>query len=366
MRRAGGAYGGKLTRSLPIVCLAAVAARKTNRNVKLVLEIYHDQQTNAGRAEFQSNYQVRPLKFPNHEREEGIANMFDNASYTCLLCKQVGYESSGKITALDINAYGGAGTTMEAIIDTCQEFTSSSDCCYNIPNFRVQATPCSMNRPPMTALRAPGHVQASLLAETVIDAVAADLGMDPQQVREVNFYTARTYVLEDAYRYGWLHGSAFSSRWCLFLFDDLGVLRHTIKRSSRLLFLTFGMRCRRRCVAVRIVLGFARLSFFLFLFEGAFVVHGSRHQLLIVRKILQLSMPPTSGASEPWFACPSNTEWEDSLPTRWSMLKLMAVSQFRTLLRKLVRVFIPVLLKSQRMSLSTGLLFLILVLETMS
>ena len=59
MRRAGGAYGGKLTRSLPIAALAAVAARKTNRAVKMVLEIYHDQQTNAGRAEFQSNYQVR-------------------------------------------------------------------------------------------------------------------------------------------------------------------------------------------------------------------------------------------------------------------------------------------------------------------
>ena len=163
MRRAGGAYGGKLTRSLPIAALAAVAARKTNRPVRFVLEIYHDQQTNAGRTEFQSNYQV-------------------------------GFDNNGKILALDINAYCGGGAVMDGVHDTCQEFNTSVDCCYYIPNFRTQATPCSMNRAPNTALRAPGHMQASFVTETVIDTIAANLGLDAQKVREANFYNTRSCV----------------------------------------------------------------------------------------------------------------------------------------------------------------------------
>ncbi len=163
MRRAGGAFGGKLTRSLPAACLAAVAARKTNRAVRFVFDIYHDQQTNAGRCEFQSSYQV-------------------------------GYDATGRVLALDVTAFCGGGTVMDAVIDTCQEFQTSVDGCYSIPDFRTQATPCAMNRAPNTSLRAPGHVQASFLIESVMDAVAEDLGLDAQLVRQRNFYNARNSV----------------------------------------------------------------------------------------------------------------------------------------------------------------------------
>lgn len=175
MRRAGGAYGGKLTRSLPVAGLAAVAARKTNRAVRVVLEIYNDQQTNAGRAEFQSNYTV-------------------------------GYDDQGKILALDINAYCGGGSVMDAVHDTCQEFNTSVDCCYSVPDFRTQATPCIMNRAPNTSLRAPGHVQASLLMESIIEAVAAERKIDPMTVRELNFYTPRNAVTPYVWHVGWWVG----------------------------------------------------------------------------------------------------------------------------------------------------------------
>jgi xanthine dehydrogenase/oxidase len=163
MRRAGGAYGGKLTRSLPVAALAAVAAHKTGRPVRFVLDIYHDQQTNSGRLEFQSHYQV-------------------------------GFDDSGKLLAVDINAYAGGSAIMDGIHDSIAEFNTSADCCYHISDFRVQTFPCSLNRAPNTALRAPGHVQSSFLMESIIDAVALDRGLDVQTVRETNFYNARNAV----------------------------------------------------------------------------------------------------------------------------------------------------------------------------
>ena len=76
-----------------------------------------------------------------------------------LLAQQVGFDGTGKLLALDVNAYCGGGSVMDGVHDTCQEFNTSVDCCYHVPVFRTQATPCAMNRAPNTALRAPGHMQ---------------------------------------------------------------------------------------------------------------------------------------------------------------------------------------------------------------
>ena len=58
---------------------------------------------------------------------------------------------------------------------------------YAFPKFHFDLHLCKSNRPPHTAVRGPGEIQATMLAEHLIEHVAARLRMDPILVRERNF-----------------------------------------------------------------------------------------------------------------------------------------------------------------------------------
>ena len=60
---------------------------------------------------------------------------------------------------------------------------------YAFPKFHFDLHACRSNRPPHTAVRGPGEIQATVLAEHLIEHVAARLRMDPMLVRERNFIT---------------------------------------------------------------------------------------------------------------------------------------------------------------------------------
>ena len=60
---------------------------------------------------------------------------------------------------------------------------------YAFPKFHFDLHLCRSNRPPHTAVRGPGEIQATVLAEHLIEHVAARLRMDPMAVREHNFIT---------------------------------------------------------------------------------------------------------------------------------------------------------------------------------
>ena len=58
---------------------------------------------------------------------------------------------------------------------------------YDIPALHFDLHLCRTNRPPHTAVRGPGEIQATMLAEHLLEHVAARLGADPAAVRERNF-----------------------------------------------------------------------------------------------------------------------------------------------------------------------------------
>ena len=60
---------------------------------------------------------------------------------------------------------------------------------YAFPKFHFDLHLCRSNRPPHTAVRGPGEIQATVLAEHLIEHVAARLRLDPMLVRERNFIT---------------------------------------------------------------------------------------------------------------------------------------------------------------------------------
>lgn len=82
VRRMGGAYGGKESRSTPIAMLVALAARKESRPVRMMLNRDEDIATSGQRHPFQSHWKV-------------------------------GVDSQGKIQVLDVDIYNNAGHTLD-------------------------------------------------------------------------------------------------------------------------------------------------------------------------------------------------------------------------------------------------------------
>ena len=58
---------------------------------------------------------------------------------------------------------------------------------YSCPNVRTVESFAWVNTPAMTAFRAPGHVEGAFALESAMDALARELGMDPLELRRINF-----------------------------------------------------------------------------------------------------------------------------------------------------------------------------------
>jgi len=58
---------------------------------------------------------------------------------------------------------------------------------YSCPNVRTVERFAYVNTSPMTAFRAPGHVEGAFALESAMDAVARELGIDPLELRRINF-----------------------------------------------------------------------------------------------------------------------------------------------------------------------------------
>jgi CO/xanthine dehydrogenase Mo-binding subunit len=58
---------------------------------------------------------------------------------------------------------------------------------YSCPNVRTVERFALINTPAMTAFRAPGHVEGSFALETAMDVLARELGIDPLELRRINF-----------------------------------------------------------------------------------------------------------------------------------------------------------------------------------
>ena len=58
---------------------------------------------------------------------------------------------------------------------------------YSCPNVRTVERFAYVNTSPMTAFRAPGHVEGAFALESAMDALARELGIDPLELRRINF-----------------------------------------------------------------------------------------------------------------------------------------------------------------------------------
>jgi carbon-monoxide dehydrogenase large subunit len=131
----------------------------------------------------------RPVKWIEDRREHFLATNHSRET-TCDL--EIACDRNGIIVGLrgevtiDIGAYArGTGGTSPT---RCAQFLPGP---YRIPNFACKVNAYVSNKTPSGTYRGPGRVEANFFRERLIDIAAADLGIDPADIRRRNFVTAQ-------------------------------------------------------------------------------------------------------------------------------------------------------------------------------
>ncbi len=131
----------------------------------------------------------RAVKWVEDRREHFLTTNHSREA-TCHL--EIACDHEGIILALrgeviiDIGAYArGTGGTSPT---RCAQFLPGP---YRIPNFSCKVNAHVSNKTPCGTYRGPGRVEANFFRERLIDMAAADLGVDPADIRRRNFVTAQ-------------------------------------------------------------------------------------------------------------------------------------------------------------------------------
>ncbi len=121
----------------------------------------------------------RPVRCALTRREENLATGNRNATIQRLT---IGAKADGTLTALGgdyVNATGWGGWS-SPVEGPMQQL-------YSCPNVKTTTYGAKINQPPMKAFRAPGFVEGTFGLESLIDVLAAKLGMDPLELRRKNY-----------------------------------------------------------------------------------------------------------------------------------------------------------------------------------
>ncbi|XP_061745952.1 xanthine dehydrogenase/oxidase isoform X2 [Nerophis ophidion] len=157
VKRMGGGFGGKESRSTILSTVVAVAAHKMQRPVRCMLDRDEDMLITGGRHPFYGKYKV-------------------------------GFLNSGKIVALDVSYYSNAGNTLDLSLSIMERALFHMENSYSIPNVRGRGFLCRTNLPSNTAFRGFGGPQGMLVTESWITDVAQRLGVPTDKVRRLNLY----------------------------------------------------------------------------------------------------------------------------------------------------------------------------------
>ncbi|XP_052058893.1 xanthine dehydrogenase/oxidase-like isoform X1 [Mytilus californianus] len=157
VKRLGGGFGGKETRSICLTTPVALAAYKLKKPVRCMLDRDEDMLITGTRHPFLGQYKV-------------------------------GFTKEGKVVAAEVNLYNNAGCTYDLSEAVLDRGLYHLDNAYKIANLKAVGRTCKTNIPSNTAFRGFGGPQGMLVAETFIDEVATYLNFCPSRVRKLNMY----------------------------------------------------------------------------------------------------------------------------------------------------------------------------------
>jgi aerobic carbon-monoxide dehydrogenase large subunit len=146
----------------------------------------------------------RPVKWNESRSENFLATTHGRDHITDV---EVAAKRDGTITGLKVNCYANLGAYLSlfapGIPTILYGFMLSG--VYKIPNVECHVYGVMTNTTPVDAYRGAGRPEAAYIVERAVDLVAAELGMDPAEVRRKNFiapdafpYTVATGVTYDS------------------------------------------------------------------------------------------------------------------------------------------------------------------------
>ncbi|KAJ9619157.1 hypothetical protein H2203_008485 [Taxawa tesnikishii (nom. ined.)] len=159
VKRMGGGFGGKETRSIQLAGICATAARKVNRPVRCMLNRDEDILTSGQRHPFLARWKVAVNK-------------------------------DGKLQALDADVFNNGGWSQDLSGAVVERALSHIDNVYKIPNVYVRGRIAKTNTVSNTAFRGFGGPQGMFIAETYMTEVADHLNIPVERLREINMYKA--------------------------------------------------------------------------------------------------------------------------------------------------------------------------------
>ncbi len=158
-RRLGGGFGGKEVQPAQFAALAALAAYRTGRPVKLKLDRDDDMLITGKRHEFEFDYDV-------------------------------GFDAHGRLQAFDLRLRSRCGHSADYSHQVNDRALCHLDNGYFHPHLRVLNHRCKTHTQSATAFRGFGAPQGMFAIEHAIETIARSLGRDPLDVRKANFYGA--------------------------------------------------------------------------------------------------------------------------------------------------------------------------------
>lgn len=157
VRRMGGGFGGKETQGNLFAAVAAIAAKKWRRAVK-----------------------IRP------DRDDDMAATGKRHDF--VVTYDVGYNDDGTIEAVEATYGARAGFSSDLSGPVTDRALFHCDNAYFYPAVRVNSLPLYTNTVSNTAFRGFGGPQGMVACERWIEDIAYDLGKDPLEIRKANFY----------------------------------------------------------------------------------------------------------------------------------------------------------------------------------
>ena len=157
VRRMGGGFGGKETQGNQFAAIAAIAAKKLKRAVKIRPDRDEDMVATGKRHDFKVDYQV-------------------------------GFDEDGRIHAVDATYAARCGFCSDLSGPVTDRALFHADSSYFYPHVHLVSKPLKTHTVSNTAFRGFGGPQGMLGAERMIEEIAYAVGKDPLEVRKLNFY----------------------------------------------------------------------------------------------------------------------------------------------------------------------------------
>ncbi|WP_083748778.1 xanthine dehydrogenase molybdopterin binding subunit [Pelomonas sp. KK5] len=157
-RRMGGGFGGKESQSALFACVAALAASRLRKPVKLRVDRDDDFMITGRRHGFDYRWHV-------------------------------GYDDEGHILAAEIELISNCGHSADLSAPVMARALCHFDNAYWLPHVAMHGYCARTNTQSNTAFRGFGGPQGALAIEMIMDSVARHVGLDPLLVRQRNFYS---------------------------------------------------------------------------------------------------------------------------------------------------------------------------------